>query len=109
MSSTTRSRTPADTGYLPWLVHRISAGLLVVLLALHLGIQLYPAYGFETVYTWGIYGPILDLTLGVVLLHGVLGARATILETSLDIQVRRAIVWIIALLALTLFLYRLFG
>ena len=104
-----RTRTPGDVGYLPWVLHRLSALALVALLAVHLGVQLYPQYGFSAVYVWGIYGGLLDATLGLVLLHGVLGVRATILETSAFARAKSLAVGVLAAVALALFVYRLFG
>jgi len=54
-------------------------------------------------------GDTVTLTLGLVLLHGVLGVRATILETSLGARPRAILVWLVVLLALALFIYRLGG
>jgi hypothetical protein len=54
-------------------------------------------------------GDTVTLTLGLVLLHGVLGVRATILETSLGARPRAILVWPVVLLALALFIYRLGG
>lgn len=102
-SKTTRS--PATVGYLPWLLHRVSALVLVGLLSIHIAVQ---AYGYTAPYQWGIYGGLLDLTLGVVLLHGFLGVRATILETSLSSSTRTALVWLIGMLSLGFLLVRLF-
>lgn len=104
-----RTRTPADVGYLPWVFNRLSALALVPLLGLHLGVQLYPHYGFAAVYSWGIYGGLLDLTLALVLLHGVLGVRATVLETSAPARAKSAVVWGASLVAFALFVYRLVG
>lgn len=105
MSRTTplETRSPADVGYVPWIVHRISALLLVVLIALHVAVQ---AYGYVAPYRWGIYGALLDVTLGLVLLHGLLGARSTILETSLPGRLRTGLIWTIGLAALGLLLLR---
>jgi succinate dehydrogenase hydrophobic anchor subunit len=102
-------RSPDDVGYVPWLVHRISALALVGLLALHLGVQLYPTYGFIQLRVWGIYGPMLDLTLGLVLLHGVLGVRSTVLGTEFAPGLKTTLVRAVALVALALFGYRLLG
>lgn len=98
-----QTRSPADVGYLPWVLHRLSALVLVVLLGLHVGVQLYG------VARPGFYGGLLDLTLGLVLLHGFLGVRATVLETSLSRGLRTALVWAVGLLALALFLLRVLG
>lgn len=106
MSGTTglETRSPADVGYLPWLFHRISALLLVVLIGFHIAVQV---YGYVAPYRWGIYGGLLDLTLGLVLLHGFLGVRATLLETSLSHSVKKGLIWIIGVAALGLFLLRI--
>jgi succinate dehydrogenase hydrophobic anchor subunit len=105
----TMTRSPDDVGYVPWMTHRISALVLVGLLALHLGVQLYPGYGFVALRVWGVYGPMLDLTLGLVLLHGVLGVRSTVLGTALSPGVKTTLVRAVALVAVVLFGYRLFG
>lgn len=97
------TRSPTDVGYLPWLLHRLSALILTGLLALHVAVQ---AYGYAAPSRWGIYGGLLDLTLGLVLLHGVLGVRATVLETSLSRRARRAFVLLVGIAALGLFLLR---
>lgn len=113
MSSDTRlgvrTRSPSTVGYLPWLLHRLSALALVPLVGLHLGVQLYPEYGFSAVYSLGIYHSLLDLTLGLVLLHGVLGIRATVIETSATLRTKTTVVRVVSLVALGLFVYRLFG
>ena len=111
MSSDThvRTRTPNDVGYLPWVLSRASAVVLVFLLIIHLGVQLYPQYGFSVIYSWGIYGALLDLTLALLLLHGILGMRATILGTSASERVKSTAVWAVSIVALGLFVYRLFG
>jgi len=101
-SATTRS--PADIGYLPWLLHRSSALVLVGLVSIHVAVQ---AYGYTAPYRWGIYGALLDLTLGLVLLHGFLGVRATILETSLPSSARAVLVWLRGILSFGLFFVRL--
>lgn len=99
-----RTRSPADAGYLPWLLHRICALVLVGLLLIHIAVQ---AYGYTAPYRWGIYGGLLDLTLGLVLLHGFLGVRATVLETSLPSGARNTLIWLMGLLFLGLLLVRL--
>lgn len=104
-----RTRTPREIGYLPWVLHRLSALALVVLLAIHLGVQLYSQYGFSIVYSWGIYGGLLDVTFGLVLLHGVLGVRATVIETSASARTKSLAIWGLAAVAFALFAYRLFG
>lgn len=102
-------RLPSTIGYLPWILHRLTALALIGLLALHVGVQLYPSYGFDIVYTWGIYGGLLDVTLGLVLLHGFLGVRSTVLESCFDAPVKRLLVWAIGVVALAIFLLRLLG
>lgn len=105
MSETTalETRSPADVGYLPWLVQRISALLLVVLIGLHVAVQV---YGYVAPYEWGIYGTLLDLTLGLVFLHGFLGARTTLIESSLSQRLKVVLIWLVGILALGLFGYR---
>lgn len=102
-------RSPETIGYLPWLVYRASAVLLVPLLAIHVGVQVYPTYGFTIVSELGFYQPLLDLTLVLVLVHGFLGVRATVLETRLDNRVTTIIIWSVGFLALGLFVLRLYG
>jgi succinate dehydrogenase hydrophobic anchor subunit len=72
--------------------------------SIHVAVQ---AYGYTAPYRWGIYGALLDLTLGLVLLHGFLGARATILETSLPSSARAVLVWLIGILSFGLLFVRL--
>lgn len=103
------TRSPSTVGYLPWTLQRLSALALVVLLAIHVGVQVYPQYGFVTVYELGIYQALLDITLGIVLLHAVLGVRATTIESALPERTKAGIVWIVTLLAVGLFVYRLAG
>lgn len=98
-----QTRSPGEVGYVPWVIHRLSALVLVVLLGLHVGVQLYG------VARPGFYGGLLDLTLGLVLLHGFLGVRATVLETSLARGLKAAFVWAVGLLALALLVLRLLG
>lgn len=107
MSTEKRTRSPATTGYLPWLLHRLSALALVVLLMIHVGVQLYPEYGFATVLESGIYQPLLDLTLGLVLLHAFLGVRATVIETGLSARTTRIVVWSVGTGLLALLVVRL--
>lgn len=108
MSGTTglETRSPADVGFLPWLVHRVSALLLFPLVALHVAVQ---AFGYVAPYQWGVYGLLLDLTLGLVLLHGALGVRATLVETRLSSRATSALIWAVGIIALALLLLRLFG
>lgn len=103
MSAGLETRSPKDVGYLPWLLHRASALALIALLALHVAVQ---AYGYAAPYQWGIYGGLLDLTLGLVLLHGFFGVRATILEVSLARRTKSGVIWLVGLAALGLFLLR---
>ena len=107
MSIETRTRDPAKIGYLPWVIHRVSAIALVPLLAIHVGVQLYPQYGFELIVRWGIYRPLLDLTLGLVLLHAFLGIRSTLLETRLSEQATTIVTWGVGVGLLLLFGVRL--
>ena len=110
MSTTTlKTRNPEDVGYAAWITHRVSALALVLLLFLHLGVQLYPQYGFDAVYGWGIYGALLDVTLGLVLLHGFLGVRATLLELSVADGAKRTVVWLVGLVFLGFFAFRILG
>ncbi|MFB6086920.1 MAG: hypothetical protein ABEJ85_00235 [Haloarculaceae archaeon] len=109
MSGATVTRDPADVGYVPWIVHRLSALALVGLLALHIGVQLYPTAGFAAVRTWGVYGALLDATLGLVLLHGFLGVRSTVIESTLSPGLKTNLVRVVGLVALVLFGYRLLG
>lgn len=97
------TRSPGDVGYAPWLLHRLSALLLVGLVGLHVAVQ---AYGYVAPYRWGVYGGLLDLTLGLVLLHGFLGVRATLLETSLPGRLRTGLIRSVGAVALGLFLLR---
>lgn len=98
------TRSPADVGYLPWLLHRVSALALVGLLALHVAVQV---YDYAVPFRWAVYGRLLDFTFGLVLLHGFFGVRATVLETSLPGRARRALIWLGGIAALGLFLVRL--
>ena len=98
------TRSPADVGYIPWLVQRASALLLLAVLAIHVAVQ---AYGYTAPYEWGIYSALLDVTLGLVLLHGFLGVRATVLESSLSRTTTMAVVSVVGLTALGLFVARL--
>lgn len=100
-----KTRSPADVGYVPWLLQRASAVLLVVLIGVHIAVQV---YGYAAPYQWGVYGGLLDLTLGLVLLHGFLGVRATVLETRLSDIVRRSVIWAVGLAAIALFVARVF-
>ncbi|MEF8800280.1 MAG: hypothetical protein V5A56_04530 [Halolamina sp.] len=100
------TRSPADVGYLPWLLHRISALLLIVVLAVHIAVQV---YGLTVPERLGIYGGMLDLTLGLVLLHGFLGVRSAILQTDLSNTARTSMIWIIGLAATGLFILRMVG
>lgn len=101
------TRTPAEVGYLPWVLQRASAIALVGLLVIHLGVQLYPTYGFLVVLRSGWYGTLLDGTLALVLLHGVLGVRSTVLQTSLSSRLKSLVIWGVASLAILLLGYRL--
>jgi succinate dehydrogenase hydrophobic anchor subunit len=103
------TRSPATVGYVPWLLNRLSALALVVLLAVHIGVQVYPSYGFVAILQWGWYGSLLDLTLALVLLHGILGVRSTVLETSLPRRAKTLAIWGVGGLALLLFVYRVLG
>lgn len=103
------TRSPATVGYLPWILQRASALLLVPLLVIHVGVQAYPQYGFDVMYRLGIYQPLLSFTLGIVLLHAVLGVRAAVLETRLPPYAKTAAIWLVGLLGLALLVYRLFG
>lgn len=107
MSVETETRSPATVGYLPWLLHRLSALALVVLLAVHVGVQLYPEYGFSAVLGSGLYYPLLDLTLGLVLLHAFLGVRAAVIETGLSGRTTRLLVWGVGIVLLALLVVRL--
>jgi hypothetical protein len=78
--------------------------LLVGLLALHVGVQV---YGYAAPYRWGIYGGILDATLGLVVLHGFLGVRAAVVGTTLSDGVKRTLIWTVGLMAVALFLVRI--
>lgn len=109
MSDERMTRPPATVGYVPWLLNRLSALALAVLLAVHVGVQVYPSYGFLAVLQWGWYGSLLDLTLALVLLHGVLGVRSTVLETSLPTRAKTLAIWCVSGLALLLFVYRVVG
>lgn len=102
-------RSPDEVGYLAWGLHRLSAIVLIVLLVLHVGVQVYPQYGFAQVYQWGIYPQLLDFTLGVILLHGVLGYRAFVLETDTSVRLQRALILVGAILAGSLLVYRVLG
>ncbi|WIV67026.1 hypothetical protein [Natrialbaceae archaeon AArc-T1-2] len=107
MSTDTPTRGPATIGYLPWVLHRVSALALVALLAAHVGVQLYPEYGFVVLVEWGIYRPILDLTLGLVLLHAFLGVRSTVIETRLSPRRTSLVVWLFGAAFFLLFAVRL--
>jgi succinate dehydrogenase hydrophobic anchor subunit len=97
------TRSPADVGYLPWLLQRISALVLIIVLAVHIAVQV---YGLER---FGIYSGMLDLTLGLVLLHGFLGVRSTVLHMDLSQTVRTSVIWIVGLAAIGLFVLRIVG
>lgn len=107
MSVESLTRGPATIGYLPWIAHRLSALALLPLLAIHVGVQLYPEYGFVTILQWGIYGLLLDLTLGLVLLHAFLGVRSTAIETRLTERTTALVVWGVGIVGLLLFSVRL--
>lgn len=103
------TRTPAESGYLPWTLHRLSALGLLGLLAVHVGVQLYPGTGLSVLRTWGVYGGLLDVTLALVLLHGALGVRATVRETSLGDRWTAVVTYGVGVAFLLVFAYRLFG
>jgi succinate dehydrogenase hydrophobic anchor subunit len=100
-------RDPETIGYLPWIAHRLSAVALVPLLAMHLGVQLYPSAGFSVFLEWGIYRPLLGLTLGILLLHAFLGIRSTVIETRLSERTMRVVVWAVGVSLLVLLVARL--
>lgn len=93
MSVESRTRGPTTIGYLPWVLHRVSAIALLPLLVIHIGVQLYPEFGFVAILRMGIYGLLLDLTLGLVLLHAFLGVRSTVIETRLAERTTSLVVW----------------
>lgn len=107
MSTEAPTRGPSTIGYLPWVFHRLSALALVLLLLVHLSVQLYPTSVFGVVRVWGIYGPLLDLTLGLVLIHGFLGIRSTILESGLSERVTTFLVLVVGIGAILLLIIRL--
>lgn len=102
-------RTSADIGYGTWLLHRLSAVLLVGLLAIHVAVQVYPGSVLDQVLVWGIYGRLLDLTLAVVLLHGFIGVYATIRESSLGARWKQLITLTVGVVFLALFAVRILG
>lgn len=97
MSEATGLRSSTTVGVVPWIVHRVTAILLVVLLAVHVGVQ---AYGIALVYELGIYRELLDVTLVTVLAHGFLGALATILETRWEPTTKRILIWLFGVVVL---------
>lgn len=101
-----QTRTPGDVGYLPWLLQRSSSVLLLGLLAVHVAVQ---AYGVAAPIRWGVYSGLLDLTLGLVLLHGVLGVRTAVLETRIPRPATMALIWLVWLAAAGLFVLRVVG
>lgn len=109
MNDVARLRSPSEIGVLAWILHRGSAIALLPLLVLHTGVALFPQYGFTSAYQWGFYGLLLDVTLGLVLLHGFFGVRATVSESRLGEWGRRSVIWFAGLTALSLFAYRLLG
>ena len=90
MSGATATRSPATVGYAPWILHRVTAVLLVLLLTVHVAVQV---FGFTVLYGLGIYQPLLDLTLVTVFTHGFLGLRATLLETTWNRGTKRLVIW----------------
>lgn len=83
MSADMPTRGPAQIGYLPWILHRASAVALVPLLILHIGVQVYPQYGFTVVVTTGIYQLLLGVTLILIGVHAFLGIRSALIGSRL--------------------------
>ncbi|WP_135303777.1 hypothetical protein [Haloarcula amylovorans] len=106
MSEATMTRSPATVGYAPWIIHRATAVLLVILLAIHVGVQV---FGITVFYEAGVYQPLLDLTLLAVFTHGFLGVRATLLETTWGRTTKRLAVWALGILFLAIVAIRLIG
>ena len=90
MSSVTPTRSPAVVGYGPWVIHRLTAVLLVALLTVHISVQV---FGVIIFYRLDIYQYLLDLMLITVFTHGFLGVRATLLGTDWSSRVKMIIIW----------------
>lgn len=106
MSRATATRSPATVGYAPWLIHRLTAVLLVGLLAVHIAVQV---FGVTALYGMSIYQPLLDLTLVAVFTHGFLGARATLLETTWNRHLKRVAIWVLGLAFTGIIVVRIIG
>ena len=86
-----------------WLLQRISAVLLVVVLGVHLWLA---NFGQATASLRAVLGVVL---LALALLHGLNGVRAVILDFSPGIQGRRFLTTILLLLGAALLLFGLHG
>ena len=87
-----------------WLLQRITAIVLVILLALHLWVSNFNA-------NWAaLLRAIVDLSLlGVALFHGLNGVRTLVLDFGLGLQVRRFLSVSLTLLGTAAFLFGLYG
>lgn len=106
MTEVTTTRSPATVGYAPWIIHRVTAVLLVVLLIIHVSVQV---FGVTILYETGVYQPLLDLTLLAVFTHGFLGIRATLLETTWKQTTKRLVVWTLGIVFLAIVAIRIIG
>lgn len=107
MSTNGRARGPAQIGYIPWIVHRLTAVALVPLLITHIGVQLYPQYGFNIILSMGLYQALLTVTLIVVATHALLGVRSAIIGLGLTSKQTTALISIVAAVVTGILLIRI--
>jgi succinate dehydrogenase hydrophobic anchor subunit len=79
MSSVTSTRSPAMVGYGPWVIHRLTAVLLVALLTIYISVQV---FGVILFYRLSIYQYLPDLILIAVFTHRFLAVRTILLGTN---------------------------
>jgi succinate dehydrogenase / fumarate reductase membrane anchor subunit len=87
-----------------WLLQRISAVLLVVLLGLHIW-----ASNFATNWAFLIRAGVDISLLAVALFHGLNGVRTILLDFGLGVQGRRFVSVSVWMLGFTAFLFGMYG
>jgi succinate dehydrogenase / fumarate reductase, membrane anchor subunit len=113
---TARAEIPVDSGTWSWILQRVTAALLLIVLFIHIWVLHFANIGevvsFETVsgrLVAAFFIAVDYSMLALVIYHGLNGVRNVVLDYLRGATIQRVVTWVLALFGLALFAYGVYG